>query len=156
MPTLFVTEAHTQIRPRGDLLTYFWKGLSLPWMFGKSWLRLCSELLAFKSYSINFSPSKIHQSGTTFCPQASIFQKIAELAIFSIFYELLFSQNVSARNVVKWDFSLIFKHHVLDVFAWPPIHSRFSSNLTMTHVTWRFSGCKKTWERRKSLSVLFT
>ena len=53
------------------------------------------------AFYINFCPSKIHQSGNTICPQASIFQKIAELAIFDNLYELLFSQNVFARNVVK-------------------------------------------------------
>ena len=71
---------------------------------------LSFSILAFSTI---FCPIKIDLSGNTVWPQALDFQKLAKLAIFGIFDELLSTQNVNkarfARNV-ECDFLAIFKH----------------------------------------------
>ena len=57
---------------------------------------------------------KCHLSGNTVWPQASGFQKLAKMDLFSILNELLSTQNVNvARFVcnVEWDFFCYFQTH---------------------------------------------
>ena len=59
--------------------------------------------------STNFCRTKIEMSGNTVWPQASGFQKLANLAIFGIFNELLSNWK---RKMFNETFPGIFKHHV--------------------------------------------
>ena len=60
----------------------------------------------------NFCLIKIDLSGNTVLPQATVFQKLAKLAIIGIFDEFLSTQNVNVARFAhnfKWDFSCDFQ-----------------------------------------------